>query len=175
MQKLQHKLCTPSHRDSSMRSACWHAGKTAQALCEHVTHAPWHSLCMIVCRNCSVRSEAVERRVVDLGVCPLLLSILDSPHWPNCLRDVAGGLLQSLAERWDNVPAMPGLRYATATCTGSKQCSECHETIQCLQQSAGAMSKPCLASGTPLACAFAACNLQESMRLHSIFSRAQEQ
>ena len=58
-----------------------------------------------------MRSEAVERRVVALGVCPLLLSILDSPHWPNCLRDVAGGLLQSLAERWDNVLAMPGLRY----------------------------------------------------------------
>ena len=49
--------------------------------------------------------------MVGLGVCPLLLSILDSPHWPNCLRDVAGGLLQSLAERWDNVLAMPGLRY----------------------------------------------------------------
>lgn len=58
-----------------------------------------------------MRSEAVERRVVQLGVCPLLLNILDSPHWPNCLRDVAGGLLQSLAERWDNVQAMPGLRY----------------------------------------------------------------
>ena len=86
-----------------------------------------HSLSTLPCRNCSVRSEAVERRVVDLDVCPLLLSILDSPHWPNCLRDVAGGLLQSLAERWDNVQAMTGLRYSA--CIGSKQSSRLHNVL----------------------------------------------
>lgn len=61
-------------------------------------------------RNCSVRSEAVEQRVVALGMCAPLLTILDTPHWPNCLRDCAAGLLQSLSERWDNVHAMGGLR-----------------------------------------------------------------
>ena len=64
----------------------------------------------MLCRNCSVRSEAVEQRVVALGVCAPLLAILDNPRWPNCLRDCAGGLLQSLSERWDNVQAMGGLR-----------------------------------------------------------------
>ncbi|KAL3152291.1 hypothetical protein ABBQ32_001362 [Trebouxia sp. C0010 RCD-2024] len=74
--------------------------------------------------NCSVRSEAVEQRVVALGVCAPLLTILDTPHWPNCLRDCAAGLLQSLSERWDNVHAMGGLRpfvHAMLTLVVSKQ------------------------------------------------------
>ncbi|DBA90981.1 TPA: hypothetical protein ACH3X2_004190 [Trebouxia sp. C0005] len=74
--------------------------------------------------NCSVRSEAVEQRVVALGVCAPLLAILDTPRWPNCLRDCAGGLLQSLSERWDNVQAMGGLRpfvHSMLTLATSKQ------------------------------------------------------
>lgn len=47
---------------------------------------------------------------MELGVCAPLLTILDTPRWPNCLRDCAAGLLQSLSERWDNVQAMGGLR-----------------------------------------------------------------
>ena len=61
------------------------------------------------CRNCTVRSEAVEQRVVAMGVCRPLLAILETPRWPNCLRDFCGGLLQSLSERWDKVQAMAGL------------------------------------------------------------------
>lgn len=71
---------------------------------------PMAMLLLCPYRNCSVRSEAVEQRVVALGVCPPLLTILDTPRWPNCLRDCAAGLLQSLSERWDNVQAMGGLR-----------------------------------------------------------------
>ncbi|KAL0031473.1 hypothetical protein WJX77_002181 [Trebouxia sp. C0004] len=74
--------------------------------------------------NCCVRSEAVEQRVVALGVCAPLLAVLDTPRWPNCLRDCAGGLLQSLSERWDNVQAMGGLRpfvEAMLTLATSKQ------------------------------------------------------
>ncbi len=74
----------------------------------------------MLCRNCSVRSEAVEQRVVALGVCAPLLAILDTPRWPNCLRDCAGGLLQSLSERWDNVQAMGGLRCCA--CLHSPHC-----------------------------------------------------
>ena len=69
-----------------------------------------------------MRSEAVEQRVVALGVCAPLLTILDTPRWPNCLRDCAAGLLQSLSERWDNVQAMGGLRCCSPFCTCPSLC-----------------------------------------------------
>eukprot|EP00891_Asterochloris_glomerata_P005689 jgi/Astpho2/5689/fgenesh1_pg.00079_%23_100_t len=60
--------------------------------------------------NCTARSEQVEQRVVALRLCTALLDIVDRKQWPACLRDMAGGLLQSLLERWSSVEVLGGLR-----------------------------------------------------------------
>lgn len=52
----------------------------------------------------------MERHAVNLELCDALLTIVGHQQWPNCLRDMAGGLLQSLAERWSNVAEMGGLQ-----------------------------------------------------------------
>ena len=50
--------------------------------------------------------------MVALHLCSALLDIVDRKQWPACLRDVAGGLLQSLLERWSSVELLGGLRWA---------------------------------------------------------------
>ncbi len=54
-------------------------------------------------RNCITRDPAVEKRVVEMGVGQLVLSIVADSFWPACLRDSAAGLLSCLAERWSNL------------------------------------------------------------------------
>ena len=53
--------------------------------------------------------------MVALRLCSALLDIVDRKQWPACLRDVAGGLLQSLLERWSSVEGLGGLRWAGLT------------------------------------------------------------
>ena len=57
--------------------------------------------------------------MVALRLCSALLDIVDRKQWPACLRDVAGGLLQSLLERWSSVEGLGGLRWAGLTCVNS--------------------------------------------------------
>ena len=54
--------------------------------------------------------------MVALRLCSALLDIVDRKQWPACLRDVAGGLLQSLLERWSSVEVLGGLRWAGLVC-----------------------------------------------------------
>ena len=58
----------------------------------------------------------MEQRVVALRLCTALLDIVDRKQWPACLRDMAGGLLQSLLERWSSVEVLGGLRWAGLAC-----------------------------------------------------------
>ncbi|KAK9825957.1 hypothetical protein WJX74_001162 [Apatococcus lobatus] len=61
------------------------------------------TLAAVTLWNCIARDAAVEKRIVEMGVGQLVLSIVASAFWPACLRDSAAGLLSCLAERWSNI------------------------------------------------------------------------
>lgn len=124
--------------------------------------------CML-CRNCSVRSEAVEQRVVALGVCAPLLAILDTPRWPNCLRDCAGGLLQSLSERWDNVQAMGGLRC----CPVHNYSPHCHSFSEQRFRSYHAYHIVCMCSHTGVTFSMAAIRFMKVLPAYGLSKTAQ--
>ncbi|KAK9861581.1 hypothetical protein WJX84_001329 [Apatococcus fuscideae] len=61
------------------------------------------TLAAVTIWNCIARDPGMEKRVVEMGVGQLVLSIVANGFWPACLRDAAGGLLSCLAERWSNI------------------------------------------------------------------------
>lgn len=58
-----------------------------------------------------MRNSSIEKRIVEMGACPMLLSLAGTGFWPACLRDNAAGMLQSLSERWSNISFFGGFRY----------------------------------------------------------------
>lgn len=57
--------------------------------------------------NACARNANMERHVVERGVLTKLLSIINTPAWPNSLREIAGGCMEFFMERYTNLSYLP--------------------------------------------------------------------
>lgn len=64
---------------------------------------------MLTLWNVCSRNAAMERHVVEQGVCARLLDIMNRSSWPHSLRDVAGGCLEFFSERFSNLTQFPDI------------------------------------------------------------------
>lgn len=82
------------------------------AVLKYAFDKEWH------CRNYAIRCAAAEHRAVQLGICSSLYSIVASPDWPACLRDVAAGCLVALSEKWENQTPVAEAGYDLSSVAG---------------------------------------------------------
>ena len=86
------------HRDDPQVHLC-----SSNNLCLQMDRWKSIQLSILTIWNVGCRSANMERRVVESGIAVQLLDIICNENWPPSLRDMAGGCLEFLSERYSNL------------------------------------------------------------------------